>query len=111
MTDTQLFARAGEGPSVETGPGAMRRVLLHTDELMLVEFAFEKGAIGPLHAHPHVQASYVAKGAFEVTIDGATETLRAGDSFIVPPGSRHGVRALEPGTLIDSFTPHRSDFL
>ena len=108
---TQLFARHGEGSLTETGPGATRRVLLHTPELMLVEFNFEAGAIGSPHAHPHVQASYIAAGTFEVTIDGLTETLSAGDSFIVPANTQHGVRAVEPGTLIDSFTPARADFL
>ena len=108
---TELFAHAGSGPAVETGPGATRRVLLHTPELMLVEFNFEAGAVGALHAHPHVQASYIAAGRFEVTIGGETEILRVGDSFIVPPNAEHGVRALQAGTLIDSFTPARADFL
>ena len=52
---------------------------------MTVEFTFEKGGVGALHSHPHVQASYIAEGLFEVTIDGKTETLGAGGSFIVPP--------------------------
>ena len=46
-----------------------------TRALMTVEFTFEKGGIGALHSHPHVQASYIAEGLFEVTIDGKTETL------------------------------------
>jgi quercetin dioxygenase-like cupin family protein len=78
---------------------------------MVVEFAFEKGAVGVLHSHQHVQASYVAEGRFEVTIDGRTETLEEGDSFIVPSNLVHGVKALEAGRLVDSFTPHRADFL
>ena len=94
-----------------TPDGNRRRVLQHTDELMLVEFAFDPGAVGALHSHPHVQASYVAEGTFEVTIDGRTETIPAGGSFIVPSGVVHGVRALEAGRLVDSFTPHRADFL
>ena len=48
---------------------------------MMVEFAFEKGGVGALHSHPHVQASYVAEGRFEVTIDGKTETLEAGSTL------------------------------
>ena len=78
---------------------------------MMVEFAFEKGGDRRLHSHPHVQSSYVAEGSFEVTIDGRTERLDAGDSFIVPSGLRHGVKALEKGRLVDCFTPHRADFL
>jgi quercetin dioxygenase-like cupin family protein len=67
--------------------------------------------VGAAHFHPHIQASYVAEGSFEVTIDGRTEVLKQGGSFIVPPNLVHGVKALEKGRLIDTFTPHRAEFL
>jgi quercetin dioxygenase-like cupin family protein len=78
---------------------------------MQVEFAFDAGAAGAPHAHPHVQASYVAEGRFEVTIGEATATIGPGGSFIVPPNVVHGVKALTTGRLIDCFTPRRDDFL
>jgi quercetin dioxygenase-like cupin family protein len=109
MTET-VFA-AGDIPWVEAAPGSRRRVLVHTPELMLVEFSFEEGAVGALHSHPHVQSSYVAEGRFEVTVGGTTRVLGQGSSFIVPSGVTHGVRALAAGRLIDSFTPARADFL
>lgn len=111
MQDSEIFARAQDGAWTEVGPGNRRRVVLHTPELMLVEFAFDQGAVGALHSHPHVQASYVAEGRFEVTIDGRAQVLSAGDSFIVPSGLVHGVVALEAGRLVDSFAPQRADFL
>jgi len=111
MADTKIFSRRTEGGWTDLGGGNRRRVLLHTDELMMVEFAFEKGGIGALHSHPHVQASYVAQGSFEVTVGDLTEVLSAGDSFIAPSNVVHGVKALEAGRLVDSFTPHRADFL
>ncbi len=111
MMDTKLFARGDEGEWVDLGQGNRRRVILHTDELMLVEFAFEKGGIGALHSHPHVQGSYIAEGKFEVTVGERAQVLSTGDSFIAPSGVVHGVKALEAGRLIDSFTPHRADFL
>ncbi|WP_046117425.1 cupin domain-containing protein [Sinorhizobium sp. PC2] len=111
MMDAKLFARGNEGEWTDLGQGNRRRVILHTDELMMVEFAFEKGGIGAPHSHPHVQASYVAEGKFEVTVDGHSEILSAGDSFIAPSNVVHGVKALGAGRLIDSFTPHRADFL
>lgn len=95
----------------ETSPGNRRAVLSHRPEIMLVAFGFDKGAIGALHSHPHTQVSYVARGAFEVTIDGVTTTLSAGSSFIVAPNLVHGVVALQDGLLIDTFTPRRDDFL
>jgi quercetin dioxygenase-like cupin family protein len=111
MIESALFTRAETVDWMTTSDGNRRRVLVHTDQLMMVEFAFEKGAVGALHSHPHVQASYVAEGRFEVTIDGRTETLEEGDSFIVPSNLVHGVKALEAGRLVDSFAPHRADFL
>ena len=111
MVETTMFSQPGDGAWVTTPDGNKRRVILHTDELMLVEFAFEKGGEGWLHSHPHVQASYVAEGRFEVTIDGKVEIIAAGGAYIVPSGLVHGVKALEKGRLIDSFTPHRADFL
>ncbi|TPM28787.1 cupin domain-containing protein [Mesorhizobium sp. B2-3-4] len=111
MSEQKIFAHAGEGAWTPTPDGNRRRVLLSTDELMMVEFGFDKGGVGALHSHPHVQASYVAEGRFEVTVDGRTEILETGASFIVPSGLVHGVKALEAGRLVDSFAPYRADFL
>lgn len=105
-----LFAQATDGKVTQLD-GSSRRVILDLPELMLVEFTFEQGGIGALHSHPHLQTSYVAEGVFEVTIDGVTETIGAGGAYIVPSGLVHGVKALEAGKLIDSFTPRRDDFL
>ncbi len=96
---------------VEAAPGVRRAVLARRPELMLVAVRFEAGAVGSPHSHPHVQASYVAEGTFDVTIDGATTRLGPGSSFIVAPNLVHGVVAIEPGLLIDAFTPQRDDFL
>ena len=110
MTDLKVFAQPGEGKITQLD-GSSRRVILSLPELMLVEFTFEKNGVGALHSHPHIQSSYVAEGVFEVTIDGVTQTIAAGGAYIVPTGLVHGVKALEAGKLIDSFTPRRDDFL
>jgi quercetin dioxygenase-like cupin family protein len=108
---TTVFAQPNQGRVVDVPGGSTRRVILETPELMLVEFTFLEGGVGALHAHPHIQTSYIAEGTFEVTIDGVTETLAQGGAYIVPSGLVHGVRALTPGRLIDTFTPRRDDFL
>ena len=111
MSEQVVFAQANASEWIELAPGNRRRVLIHTPELMQVEFGFDKGAVGALHSHPHIQVSYVAEGSFEVTIDGVTEVVGQGGSFIVPSGLVHGVLALEAGRLVDVFTPMRVDFL
>ena len=98
-------------PVVETGPGATRQVLAEAPELMVVRFSFEAGAEGALHSHPHVQSTYVASGRFRFSVDGKTFEVGPGDSFVIPSDAVHGALCLEPGQLIDCFTPRRDDFL
>ena len=86
-------------------------MLCYDDNVMLVRFAFEAGAVGPEHSHPHKQVSVVESGVFDVTIAGKTKRLSAGDSYLVAPNLRHGAVAVKAGVLVDVFTPPREDFL
>ena len=108
---SEIFVFDADRPWQEIGPGVWRKVLGFDGELMTVRFAFESGGIGALHNHPHRQTSVVIKGAFDVTIGARTERLWAGDCYIVPPGTMHGVVCIEAGELLDSFTPARADFI
>ena len=98
-------------PEAHPDPGVTRQVLSDAPELMVVRFSFEAGAEGRLHSHPHVQATYVASGRFRFTVAGDTFEVGPGDSFVIPGQAIHGCTCLEPGALIDSFTPRRDDFL
>lgn len=99
-------------PEVAADPGIRRQVLSETPELMVVAFRFrEKDAEGRLHSHAHVQSTYVESGRFRFSIDGETFEVGPGDSFVIPSSAVHGCVCLEPGTLIDTFTPRRDDFL
>jgi quercetin dioxygenase-like cupin family protein len=46
-----------------------------------------------------------------VEIGGEKKVLRAGDAFYIPPNVLHGAVCLEPGVLIDIFSPMREDFI
>lgn len=92
-------------------PGVTRRILNYSQELMMCEITFEKGAKGNMHSHPHLQITYVGKGSFEFTIDGEVNMVKQGDSVYIPSGAQHGVTALEDGILVDVFNPMREDFL
>lgn len=105
------FVRGAECAWDQMGPGVQRQVLGHAADVMLVRVDFETGAVGPIHAHPHRQVSYVVSGRFRVTIGSEVTELGAGDSFVAVADVPHGVIALEPGTLVDTFTPVRTDFL
>lgn len=98
-------------PAVEAGPGVTRQVLSESPDLMVVSFRFDEGGEGALHSHPHVQSTYCRSGRFRFSLEGEAFEVAEGDSFIIPSGATHGCVCLEPGELIDTFTPRRDDFL
>ena len=99
-------------PIVSTGPDVTRQVLSDHEKLMVVAFRFgASGAFGALHNHPHVQSTYVESGRFRFTLGTEEREVGPGDSFVIPSEQMHGCVCLVPGTLIDTFTPRRDDFL
>jgi quercetin dioxygenase-like cupin family protein len=99
-------------PTTPTDPGVTRQVLAQTPDLMVVAFHFaHEGATGRLHRHPHVQSTYVAAGRFRFTVADRVTEIGPGDALVIPGDTDHGCLCLAPGTLIDTFTPRRDDFL
>ncbi len=91
--------------------GVKRQIMAYNDSLMMVKVKFEKGAIGSVHTHPHTQATYVVSGTFEFTNNGECKTVKAGDGVYIKPNAPHGCVCLEAGTLIDTFSPIREEFI
>jgi quercetin dioxygenase-like cupin family protein len=110
-TKGAFFVHTADIAWQDLGEGVSRKVLSHDDSVMMVHVAFQKGAIGKPHTHPHLQCTIVESGIFDVTIGGITRRLTAGDTFFVPTNVLHGVVNIEAGRLIDSFTPMREDFV
>lgn len=106
-----MFVYRDETRAEDLGNGMMRRLMAHAGTMMAVEVTFEKGALGPLHHHPHKQLTWVLSGRFNFTIDGVTKEVNAGDVLYKAPNVVHGCTCLEAGTLLDTFTPRREDFL
>ena len=91
--------------------GVNRKILSYTDELMIVENHFAKGAVGAMHHHPHTQITYVVSGQFEFTIAGEKRIVNPGDSMLKKDGVEHGCVFLEEGIMLDIFKPKREDFV
>ena len=104
-----LFSKDVEGQ--KAGEGVVRFVKSYTDEVMVVENHFEKGAVGAMHSHPHTQITYVVSGKFEFTIGDEKKTVSAGDTMLKKDGIVHGCVCLEEGVLLDIFSPMREDFV
>lgn len=96
---------------IEVDPGVFRKVLAHSDNLMICHLKFTKDSIGKLHEHFHEQGTYIISGKFEFNIGGEKCILGPGDSTYKEPHVVHGAVCLEEGELIDIFTPERKDFL
>lgn len=106
-----VFIENRQIPWETTGPGMQRKIMAWDEKLMVVKVEFEKGAVGTLHQHPHSQITHIESGAFEVEIGEEKKILSGGDAFYIPPNVMHGALCLEPGVLIDIFSPMREDFI
>ena len=95
----------------DNGAGVTKRVLAYSDDVMVVENTFEKGAVGALHSHPHTQITYIVRGKFEFSIDGVKKIVKQGDTLLKKDGVEHGCVCLEAGVLLDVFAPYREDFV
>jgi len=89
----------------EFDSGGERRVLGYTDDMMLVHYSLDSGDEGSLHSHEDtVQASFVIEGSLEL-LGEYSATIEAGDSYLIPPGTVHGVRVTESCKVLDAFSP------
>jgi len=111
MIQSNLFQIAAESEWQDLGDGIQRQVFGYDDRVMMVKVKFERDAVGVLHQHHHTQISYVESGVFETTIGEEKKVLKKGDGFFIPANVIHGVICIEPGILVDVFSPHREDFL
>ena len=109
--DHKLFQIESEMPWEDLGNGIKRQIYGYDDQIMLVKVRFEKDAVGVLHEHYHSQVTYVESGVFEMTIGDQKRLIKKGDGFYAPPHEIHGCVCIEPGLLVDVFSPHREDFI
>lgn len=49
----------------------------------------EPGGVSMLHRHPWEQANYVLSGRCELTVEGQTQELEAGDFVFIPGSAEH----------------------
>lgn len=104
------FVTSHDAPQIEMRPGVHRRTMSITDEVMICEFFLEREATVSPHQHMNDQAGYVVYGSVEVTIGDFTQVLERGDSYAIPGGIVHSVKAIIDSLLIDVFSPPRDDY-
>ena len=95
----------------DLGGGIKRQMLSYGPDIMNCRLWFESGSAGDIHDHFHSQTTYIESGRFLAHVDGEEREIGPGDSVYIRPNARHGVTCIKAGSLIDSFSPARQDFL
>jgi len=111
MKTSKEFLFSNELEWEEVAPGMKRQIMGYDDKILMARVLFEEGAVGKVHDHHHSQATYVVSGKFELQVGDEKKVISAGDGFYIPPHIPHGAVCLEPGELIDVFSPIREDFI
>lgn len=106
-----MFTYNHETAAVPAGEGVRRKVLSHSQSLMVCEITLEGGSIIAAHAHPHEQITYIISGKCRYTVGEETREVGAGDSVLIPGNVPHSIVVLETMKVIDAFAPAREDFL
>jgi quercetin dioxygenase-like cupin family protein len=65
----------------------------------------QPGDAKPPTRRDYETVGYVIEGKAELLLEGQTVTLSAGDSWVVPRGSSHTYRILEPFTAVEATSP------
>ena len=94
----------------ELAPGVYLRTMWG-EKIMLSVVEIAANSVVPMHQHPHEQAGMVIEGEFDFTIGGVTTRVRRGETYIIPGGVEHGLKATEaPSVALDIFSPPREDY-
>ena len=80
-------------------------------ESMVTKMNYKSGDVVPEHKHPNEQSGYVLSGIYMLKLAELDEILMKGDSYSIPANIEHSMEILEPGEVIDIFTPPRLDYL
>ena len=106
-----MFINTGKLERKELFPGVMISVAWG-EKIMMSFVDLEPHSMIPRHSHPHEQMGMVLEGKFEFTIGEEVKLLHKGDSYLVPSGVEHSVKALESKTqALDIFSPPREDYM
>ena len=81
------------------------------NDSMVTKMNYKTGDYVPVHKHPNEQSGYVLSGIYMLKFEEVDEILLKGDSYSIPANTEHSLEILEPGEIIDIFTPPRLEYL
>jgi len=86
-------------------------VLSYGPESMVTKMLFKKEDNVPFHKHPNEQSGYVISGKYRIIFGNNDQVIGPGDSYSIPRDVEHRIEIIEPGEVLDFFSPPRKDYL
>lgn len=86
-------------------------VLSHGPESMVTKMLYKKEDNVPFHKHPNEQSGYVISGKYRIIFGNNDQVIGPGDSYSIPRDVEHRIEIIDPGEVLDFFSPPRKDYL
>ncbi len=91
--------------------GVDLEVLAFGQKSMVTKMVYKIEDEVPFHKHENEQSGYVISGKYIILISDVEQELNPGDSYSIPSNVKHTIKIIEPGEVLDFFTPPRKDYL
>lgn len=78
-----------------TDGGVVSKEFIHSNAGSVTVFSFDAGQGLSEHTAPFDALIQVIDGVMQLTVEGQTFNIKAGETFIIPNGAHHSVKAVE----------------
>ncbi len=86
-------------------------LLSHGKASMVTKMLYKATDKVPSHSHPNEQSGYVISGKYRLFVETKAYDIGPGDSYTIPRDVNHYIEIIDPGEVVDLFTPPRKDYL
>ena len=86
-------------------------VLSHGPNTMITKMLYKKEDNVPFHKHPNEQSGYVISGKYKIVFGDYDQVIGPGTTYSIPKNIEHRIEIIEPGEVLDFFSPPRADYL
>lgn len=106
-----MFGKRSDQGYIRVLEGIEIKTIVHGQGTLMTEFRLTRDAALPEHAHEQEQTGYLLKGRIRLFIDGTSQVMTPGDSWMIPSNVQHRAEILEDSVALEVFSPCRSDYL
>ena len=78
-----------------TDGGVVSKEFIHSNAGSVTVFSFDAGQGLSEHTAPFDALIQVIDGVMQLTVEGQTFNIKAGETFIIPSGAHHSVKTVE----------------